>query len=386
MCSVGAKVYNAGVLPTPGVAYLVRKYNFDAGVVISASHNPMQDNGIKFFSSKGYKLPDKIEDEIEELMAEGLNLLPSPVGEHIGYEMPADTALDDYVSFLKSTAVGLDLTGFKIALDCANGATYEAAPKLFTELGAQVKAIHNTPDGTNINKDCGSTHMESLVEYVKSHDVDLGLALDGDGDRLIVTDESGSVLDGDQVMSICGWYMKRNGLLHSDSIAVTIMSNLGLFKIENDTGIHFETTKVGDRYVLERMLEKGLNLGGEQSGHVIFLDYNTTGDGLVTALQLLKVLKAEGGKLSELNHVMTVMPQVLVNAHVDNTKKPQLKEHPAIKAEMNKLEQKYNGNGRVLIRASGTEPVVRVMIEGMNKAEMEADAAEFAALIEQYLG
>ena len=386
LCSMGARVYPAGILPTPGIAYLVRKYNLDAGVVISASHNPFQDNGIKFFNKEGYKLPDIIEDEIEYLINNALDDLPRPSGSDIGCIMPCGRALDDYVEFLKSTVCGLDLSGLKISLDCANGATYKAGPMIFSSLGAEVLSIHDNPNGLNINDKCGSTHMESLTEHVLANNSDIGIALDGDGDRLQCVDSRGNILDGDQILSICGWYKKRRGELKNNTIVATVMSNLGFFLMAEEKGINVEKTNVGDRYVLERMLLTDAELGGEQSGHVIFLEHNTTGDGLLTALQLIKVMKEENALLSDLNTVMEVMPQVMYNAIVDNNRKTEYLSHPVIKAEIDAIEKKYKGEGRVLIRASGTEPKIRVMIEGKDEDMIRKDAERVAKLVEMILG
>ncbi|MDR1914735.1 MAG: phosphoglucosamine mutase [Clostridiales bacterium] len=385
MCSVGATVYNAGILPTPGIAYLVRAYKLDAGVVISASHNTMEYNGIKFFNIDGYKLPDKTEEEIEELIQNDLSGIPTPTGEGVGTVENCRTALEDYVSFLKSTVPGLDLNGLTVAVDCANGATYQAAPMLFEQLGANVCAMHHKPDGLNINKDCGSTHMESLIEFMKTRKADIGLALDGDGDRLLCVDEKGNMLDGDQILSICGLHLKRNGSLKNNTIVITIMSNLGLYALEKTGDIRLEITGVGDRYVLERMLEQGYNLGGEQSGHIIFLDYNTTGDGLMTALQLLSIMRSNNESLSNLNSVMKVMPQVLYNVTVANDYKENYNAHPIIKEAIEQLTLRFKDTGRVLIRPSGTEPVIRVMLEGQDQTEIELEARKLVKLMETCL-
>ena len=386
LCSTGARVYPAGVLPTPGIAYLVRKYKLDAGVVISASHNPFQDNGIKFFNKEGYKLPDVIEDEIEYLIKNALDTLPRPSGSEAGYIVPCQNALADYVDFLKTTVPGLDLSGLKISVDCANGATYEAAPLIFSSLGAEVLPIHNNPNGYNINDKCGSTHMQSLTEHVLANKSDAGFALDGDGDRLLCVDNKGNILEGDQIMSICGWHRKQNGELVNNTIVATIMSNLGFFMMGDEKDINIEKTNVGDRYVLERMLLTNATLGGEQSGHVIFLEHNTTGDGLITALQLLKTMKEDNASLSELSAVMKVMPQILLFAMVDNSKKSEYDSHPVIKAEIERLEEKYKNQGRVLIRASGTEPKIRVMIEGNDEDMIREDALGVVKLVEMILG
>ncbi|MCI8804845.1 MAG: phosphoglucosamine mutase [Clostridiales bacterium] len=384
ICSVGAKAVSLGVVPTPAVAHLVREYNADAGVVISASHNPVKDNGIKFFNSKGFKLPDETEARIEEIMTNSAAEIPRPVGEAVGSKIVEYDAIDDYIKFLKGTT-DVKFTGLKVAIDCANGATYKAAPIALHELGAEVCAIHREPDGTNINKDCGSTHMESLKKFVIETKSDVGIAFDGDGDRCLAIDENGELVDGDQIMAICGSYLKELGKLKNNTIVATVMSNLGLFIMGDQKGINIEKTKVGDRYVLERMLEKNDVLGGEQSGHIIFLEHNTTGDGILTAIQLLSILKKTGKKLSELKNIMEILPQVLINAAVDRNKKDDYLSNDTIKMEIEKLEKKFEGQGRVLIRPSGTEPIVRVMLEGRNKEEIEREARRLADLIEELL-
>lgn len=385
ICSVGAHAVSLGIVPTPAVAYLVRKYGADAGVVISASHNPVQDNGIKFFNSQGFKLRDEIEEEIESYMTDKWDELPTPYGDKVGCKQVSDEAIDDYVDFLVSTT-DVKFDGMKIAIDCANGATYKAAPMALEALGADVYAIHREPDGTNINLDCGSTHLESLIEYVKANDVELGIAFDGDGDRCLAVDGEGNVIDGDVIMAICGNYMKQCGRLKNNTIVATVMSNLGLFLMGNKNGITVEKTKVGDRYVLEHILENGDCFGGEQSGHIIFFDYNTTGDGTLTAIQLLTTLKKTGQTLAEAKNIMEVLPQVLVNARVDNKRKNEYLSNETIRNEVEKLEAKFSGEGRVLVRPSGTEPIVRVMIEGRDLAVMKEEAERLARLIEGLLG
>ncbi len=385
MCSVGAEVMSVGVVPTPAVAYLVRKYKADAGVVISASHNPVKDNGIKFFNSEGYKLKDELEDEIEDIIFNRMEEIPRPIGEGVGVRTIGQTATDDYVTFLQSTTDETFET-LKIAIDCANGATFKAAPMLFEKLGADMTVIHHTPDGANINKDCGSTHMGSLVELVKSGKFDVGVAFDGDGDRCLMVDENGVIVEGDEIMAVLSLFLKEKGQLKKDTLVATVMSNLGLFIMAEKKGLTVEKTKVGDRYVLERMLEEGYNIGGEQSGHIIFLDHNTTGDGILTAVQILTVLKKTGKTLSQLKSVMEVLPQALVNAKVSNSKKEDYLSNETIKAEIAKLEALFAGEGRVLIRPSGTEPLVRVMIEGRDQAMLDKHAHELAALIEELLG
>lgn len=385
ICSVGAEAVCLGVIPTPAVAYLTRYYKADAGVVISASHNPYEFNGIKFFNSKGYKLPDSMEDRIEELIRAGSENIPLPTGEGVGKKSTCENALRDYMNFLSGT-INCDLKGLKIAIDCANGASYEAAPRLLAELGAEVLTISNNPTGININKDCGSTHMSALKKFVTECGADLGFAFDGDADRVLAVDESGKMVDGDQIMAIIGLLLKQNGRLEKNTIVATVMSNLGLDIMAQNNGLHLVKTKVGDRYVLEEMLDKGYVLGGEQSGHVIFLEHNTTGDGLLTALQLLSVLKASGRKLSELAATMQVLPQVLKNAKVRNENKHHYMEDELVAKLCCELETEFDGEGRVLIRPSGTEPLVRVMIEGKDKEYITRRAAELAEIIEERLG
>ncbi len=383
MCSVGANVISLGIIPTPAVAYLIREYKADAGVMISASHNPFADNGIKFFNKDGFKLSDELEEEIEKLID-----YPEKIGyvqgEDIGKKELKEEALEDYVSFLKST-VDTKFEDMNITIDCANGATYKVAPMLFCELKANANIIFREPNGININKECGSTHMKTLCEKVLENKSDIGIAFDGDGDRCLVVDENGEIVDGDEIMAICGTYLKENNMLKQDTIVATVMSNLGLFILGEEKGINIGKTKVGDRYVLEEMLEKGYNFGGEQSGHIIYLDYNTTGDGMLTAIKLLEVMKKTGKKLSELKKVIKILPQVLINAKVDNKKKYDYLENVKIKKEIEELEKMFEGKGRVLIRPSGTEPLVRVMIEGDNKEVLEKEAKKLANLIEKEL-
>lgn len=384
ICSVGAHAVSLGVIPTPAVAYLVREYNADAGVVISASHNPVQDNGIKFFNSQGFKLRDELEAEIELYMTDKFDDIPRPYGDQVGAREVCEQAIEDYVNFEVSTT-DIKLDGIKLAIDCANGATYKAAPMALNALGVDVMAIHREPDGTNINANCGSTHLEDLQKFVVENGMDLGIAFDGDGDRCLAVDEFGEVVDGDVIMAICGNHLKNEGKLKNDTIVATVMSNLGLFMMGDKHKINIEKTKVGDRYVLERMLEKGDCFGGEQSGHIIFFDYNTTGDGILTCIQLLATLKKSGQRLSEAKKIMEVLPQVLVNARVDNKRKNDYLSNETIKNEIDKLEQKFSGEGRVLIRPSGTEPIVRVMIEGRDKEVLKEEAERLARLIEGLL-
>lgn len=380
-CSVGANAVYVGVLPTPAVAYLAKKYKVDAGVVISASHNPVEFNGIKFFDGNGYKLPDALEDEIEALIRNNMDGVKFPTGSGVGKIKYRTDAREEYINHsIKSVNVSLD--GLKIVADCAEGASYYTSVEALKELGASVIAIHNNPDGTNINANCGSTHMEELCARVVAEKADLGLAFDGDADRLLAVDENGKLVDGDQIMAIVGNYMKEKGTLAQNTIVVTVMSNLGFTIMAKEHDIHLEVTKVGDRYVLERMKEIGAVLGGEQSGHIIDLNHNTTGDGLLTALLLLQVVVESGKKLSELASIMEVLPQALVNAKVPNHKKDKYMEYPEIAQAIKELEDKFGGEGRVLIRPSGTEPLVRVMIEGKDQKLIEDEAKKLAELIQ----
>ena len=380
ICSVGANAIFVGVAPTPAIAYLTRKHKVDAGVVISASHNPMEFNGIKFFNGDGYKLSDQLEDEIEALIRNDMEDVVFPIGPGIGRVEYRFDIVDEYIAFEKKT-VPVDLSALKIVVDCAEGASSYPSVKTLKDLGANLIAIHTNPDGTNINSNCGSTHMDELCARVVSEKADIGIAFDGDADRMLAVDENGKLVDGDQIMAICGNFLKENGKLAKDTIVVTVMTNLGFSLMGEKQGIHVEKTKVGDRYVLENMLENGYNLGGEQSGHVIFLDDNTTGDGLLSALHLLQVMVATKKKLSELAQIMEVLPQALVNAKVPNHKKESYMEYSEIAEAIGELEKKFAGEGRVLIRPSGTEPLVRVMIEGKDQEVIQQEAKQLAELI-----
>lgn len=380
--SVGAHAICVGVVPTPAVAHLTRKYKADAGVVISASHNPVEYNGIKFFDNKGYKLSDELEDSIQEIIESDFKDIPMPTGAELGRKIVEPNALEEYVDFAKST-IGVDFKGLKIALDCANGAAYETAVDTFRALKAEVVVINNDPDGININKACGSTHPEELMDYVVRKECDFGIAFDGDADRCLAVDEKGNLIDGDMIMAICGKALKDEGRLPKATVVTTVMSNMGLFIALDKENIATVKTAVGDRYVLEEMVKEGYKLGGEQSGHIIFLDYNTTGDGLVTGLQLAEVLKKSGKKLSELASIMKQLPQILVNATVPRDKMDIHVTDEEIVNEIKKIEEKFSGCGRVLIRPSGTEPLVRVMLEGENQQELDEIAHSLAALIEK---
>lgn len=380
ICSVGADVVRAGVIPTPGIAYLTRLYNCDAGVVISASHNSFEFNGIKFFNNQGYKLSDAIEDEIEAIIFGEVAEPENVTHEKVGSCIEKGNCAEDYARYL--VTLGKRMKNKKIALDCANGASYKIAQKVFAELGAEVLSIGNTPDGININHECGSTHIEALKEFVREKDADIGFAFDGDADRLLAIDENGEFIDGDKILMICGLQLKKEGRLKNNAIVGTIMSNLGFDLAGRENDINIVRTKVGDRYVLEEMLDKGYVLGGEQSGHVIFLEHNTTGDGIMTAINLLNVMVSSGKSLSELSTCMKCYPQVTVNAKVTNERKASYNDDPVVANAISELEKIFEGNGRVVIRASGTEPLVRVMIEGDNQEFIEKKAHEIAKLIE----
>mgnify|MGYP000860134535 CR=1 FL=1 len=378
----GGDVYQLGIIPTPAVAYLARYYDADAGAVISASHNPMEFNGIKFFNGDGFKLPDEFEDEIEAGLTGNKDIRPT--GCDIGRRYDMKDAEAVYIDFLKGMEKS-DIKGMRIALDCANGASYRVAPALFKALGADVSLINNIPTGFNINDGCGSTHTEALQKFVSERGVEVGLALDGDADRLIAVDGNGRVVDGDSVMAICGLDLKERGLLNRDTVVATVMSNLGLEVALKERGIRLLRTKVGDRYVLEEMRRSGYSLGGEQSGHVIFLDSATTGDGLITALNLLGAVSRSGRDLSQLSGIIPSFPQILINAHVANGRKDSYVDDEKIMLEIERIERHFDGRGRVVIRPSGTEPLVRVMIEGDNAEEVEKEAKGLARLIEERL-
>ena len=376
----GAYVLTEGA--TPAVAHLTREYGADAGVMISASHNPVEYNGIKFFDDKGYKLSDELEDEIQRVIESDFEGVPSPVGTQLGREVIEVGALDDYIEFAKNT-IPFNLNGLKVALDCANGASYMSSVRAFRELGADVYVINDNPDGTNINEKCGSTHPEELMEYVVKKGCDIGFAFDGDADRCLAVDEKGNLINGDFILAICGKHLKEINRLKDNTLVVTVMSNLGLDIACNELGMNTLKTKVGDRYVLEEMIKGKYVLGGEQSGHIIFLDYNTTGDGLVTALQIASIVKKEGKTLSELCSIMKELPQVLANATVPNNKKNVYLKDKEIQDEINRIEELLHGKGRVLIRPSGTEPLVRVMLEGENQTEIDELAHNLANMIEE---
>lgn len=382
--STGCDVIDLGVIPTPAVAKLVRQLEADAGVMISASHNPMPFNGIKFFDAKGLKLSDALEDEIEDAIL-SKRMIDLPVGGSLGRVLPYEQGTHAYIESIVNSIGDTKFEGMKIALDCANGAAYDVAPLAFNRLDAKVYSIHHEPDGLNINENCGSTHLGDLIKFVKTVGADVGLAFDGDADRLLAIDEKGNLVDGDKIMAICGLHMKERGALKADTIVTTVMTNLGFDLAIEENNMKTIKTQVGDRYVLEHMLKNGYVLGGEQSGHIIFLDYNTTGDGLLTAVQLLKVMKESGKPLSELSKIMTVYPQVLKNAKVSNAKKHRFMENNKIADKIKSVEADFHGKGRVLIRPSGTEPLVRVMIEGSDQTVLNQVAGELVTLIEKEL-
>jgi len=384
ICSTGATAVSLGVIPTPAVAYLSRLYEADAGIVISASHNSFEYNGIKFFSSQGYKLPDEVEDRIETFIRNDLKDIMKPVGEDVGRRLVEKDAIDDYVKYLISTIDG-DFKNFHCVLDCANGAASVIAPMLFRKLGAQVTVINNLPDGININHKCGSTNMDQLMEEVIQRKADMGFAFDGDADRMLAVDDEGKLVDGDALMAILGVAFKKAGKLTNNTITATVMSNMGLDIMAKNNDIIIAKTTVGDRYVLEEMLKSGYILGGEQSGHILMLDYNTTGDGALTAIQIAKIVRDEKQSLSQIASIFKALPQVLINAKVRNDLKFKFMEDPDIADMCNSLEQEFNGEGRVLIRPSGTEPLVRVMIEGKDKEYIKRKADQLARLVESRL-
>lgn len=363
LTSVGCNVLSVGVVPTPAVAYLVCEYGCEAGIMISASHNPCEYNGIKIFQKTGYKLDDAIEDEIEAIVLDGAEEIPAKIGGDVGNRLFCKTAVKDYVDHVVSTA-SVRFDGLSIALDCANGSASVCAKDIFTALGAKCIMLSDTPDGTNINENCGSTHPQELMNFVKGASLDLGLAFDGDADRMLAVDENGELVDGDKVIAICSKRMKDEGRLEKNTAVVTVMSNMGFFKFCKDNGIDCKKTAVGDRYVLEKMLQEGYSIGGEQSGHVIFLDYATTGDGELSGVQLIETVVKSKKKLSELAQIMRVYPQVLINVKVTDEGKKKYNNDEYIISAVQQAEMELSGEGRVLVRVSGTEPLVRVMLEG----------------------
>ena len=380
ICSVGANAVRLGVVPTPAVAYLIKKNNADAGVMISASHNSVEYNGIKLFASTGYKLPEDVENEIERLILDNPEEIKLVSHTNVGRVLDYPTAKDDYIDYVCST-IKEDLSGINVALDCANGSSSVTAEKLFTKLGANVNVINDKFDGTNINYNCGSTHMENLIEYVKSNKCDIGLAFDGDADRCLAVDENGNLIDGDKIIAICAKSYKDRGLLKGNTAVVTVMTNIGFSIFAKENSINFETTKVGDRYVLENMREHGYSIGGEQSGHIIFLDDATTGDGELSGAKLLEILKLSGKKASELASCMESYPQVLVNVKITLDKKGLWNKNSTIMDCINKHETTLGDTGRVLVRESGTEPLIRVMLEGKNQEQITQMANDIAETI-----
>ncbi len=385
ICSMGVDVLLVGPLPTPGIANITSSMRADAGVVISASHNPFQDNGIKFFSRDGVKLPDAVELTIEDLIfSKGIDSL-RPIATEVGKAFRIDDAVGRYVVFLKSTfPKELDLSGLKIALDCANGAAYKVAPAVFEELGAEVIPLSVKPNGSNINAGCGSLHPEVVSEAVRSHGAHLGIALDGDADRVIFVDEYGNQVDGDRIMAICATDMLKRRKLRKNTLVATVMSNMGLDIAIRKAGGRIVKTAVGDRYVVEEMMRGGYNFGGEQSGHLIFLDYNTTGDGIQSALQVLAVMRRRQRPLSELAGIMEPLPQVLVNVRVK--KRKDIAAFPEVASLLSTIDEKMKDEGRVLIRYSGTEPLLRIMLEGRDRGVIESWSEEIADLVRKRIG
>lgn len=371
--ALGGSVINVGVIPTPAIPFLIKELNADGGAMISASHNPFEYNGIKFFNKQGYKLSDSLEDEIQSLIESNFENHSLSSHENIGTTTHVSNTDKKYSDFLKNT-ISTNLNNLKIGLDCGNGATYKIAKDLFLDLGATVLTINTSPDGMNINKNCGSTNMEQLKSLVLEKNLDIGFAFDGDGDRCLAIDNQGRTINGDRILAICGTHMKNNGTLNNNCIVATVMSNMGLEMGLKNFDISVAKTNVGDRYVLEHMLSENLNLGGEESGHIIFLDHNTTGDGLLTSLKLAEVLKNSKKESSELNNIIEDYPQILVNVKVSNDIKHSIMKNSIIQNQISKEEALLNGNGRILVRVSGTEPLIRIMIEGENQQDIEAMA------------
>jgi phosphoglucosamine mutase len=385
ICSMGVDVYLLGPIPTPGIAFITRSMRADAGLVLSASHNPYQDNGIKIFSRTGYKLPDTEEDEIEELITSGQIKDIRPTADAVGKAQRIDDAIGRYIVFCKNTfPEHLSLEGMKVVLDCANGATYKVAPIIFSELGADVIAIHNKPNGLNINDGCGSQHTEDLRRTVKETGADVGLAFDGDGDRLIAVDERGEELTGDHIIAICARWYKERGLLNNNRVVATVMSNFGFHQAMKDLDIQLSVAPVGDRYVLEMMKEQHATVGGEASGHLIFSQHHTTGDGIIAALQLLAVMQAKQQRLSDLSRVMRMFPQKLIN--LDVKQKTPIEDVPELVAAIKEAEAELQGAGRVLIRYSGTQSMCRVMVEGPDEATTERLTQQLAEVVRQCIG
>ena len=384
ICSRGADVIDLGVVPTPAVAYLVGKYKADAGVMISASHNPAEFNGIKIFGGEGYKLPDALEDKIEAIVLDGESDGKKPIGGEVGKVTKADRAARDYIDHVKRSVL-YSFDGMKVAIDCANGSASTTAAKLFEELGANATILHADPNGTNINDNCGSTHIDRLSKFVVEGGYDCGVAFDGDADRCLAVDENGKLVDGDQMMAICALDLQERGRLNGNAVVGTIMTNFGFGKFCDEHGIKFIATKVGDRYVLEEMLLEDYSFGGEQSGHIIFRDFATTGDGQLTACQLLSLIRRKGKKLSELASVMTCYPQTMVNLKVSAEGKLKFYTDPDIKDAMNEAKAELGATGRLVVRPSGTEPLIRVMAEGENMEQIEKITNRVADVIKEKL-
>lgn len=383
--TMGVNVWSIGVLPTPGVAHLTRVYEASAGVVISASHNPGKYNGIKIFSTEGFKLTDEEEKILECRIDSGVGTDLNGIGESVGIRKDASGVREKYLEYLLEL-YQIDLSGYKIALDCGSGALFELAPAFFEKLGAEVLAVNTDFDGMDINKGTGSTNPEVISSLVLDSGADIGFSFDGDGDRVIAVDELGNQMDGDHYLAACGSHLYREGKLNGSTVVGTIMTNMGLDLFFRDLNVEVVKTKVGDRYILEEMRKNGFNFGGEQSGHIIFLDHNTTGDGLAAAAYLMKVMKETGKKMSDLNNLMVKVPQVLVNARVKNEYKKKFAENDEIAFEIDKIEKKFKGRGRVVIRPSGTEPLVRIMIESDTEDDIYSIAMELSAFIEERLG
>lgn len=383
LLSIGAEVMRLGVITTPGVSYLTRMQGATAGVMISASHNPVQDNGIKFFGADGYKLSDDQEAEIEELLDKETDELPRPSGEGLGTSEEFKEGVLKYIQFLTQTING-DLSGIQVVLDGAHGAASPLLTRLFADLETDFDLMGVSPDGLNINDGVGSTHPEKLAQMVVEKDADVGLAFDGDGDRLIAVDELGNIVDGDKIMYICGKFMKEEGRLKKDTIVSTVMSNIGFYKALEEHDMTSVKTQVGDRFVVEEMRKNGYNFGGEQSGHLVFLDYHTTGDGLLSAVQLLNVMKQTGKKMSELAEEVTTYPQKLVNVRV--TDKHHVMDNPAIKEVIDEVEREMNGNGRILVRPSGTESLLRIMAEAPTEQEVSTYVNRIADVVREEIG
>ncbi len=385
LCSVGADVITLGVVPTPAVALLVRKYNADAGIMISASHNPYEFNGIKIFSSTGFKLPDALENEIEEIVLDGVKPYDKAYMEKLGKVTVSEAGLDDYINHVIGT-VPERPEGLRVAFDCSNGSASRTAEAIFSGLGIECHMMNAQPDGVNINKNCGSTHIEALAEYVKENKLDCGIAFDGDADRCLAIDENGELVDGDFIIAMCALDLKERGMLKNNTAVGTILTNMGFNKFCEKNQINFEATKVGDRYVLDSMVKNGYSIGGEQSGHVIFLDYCTTGDGQTTAAQILSLMKRKNKKLSEAANVMKRYPQVMVNVKISPQGKKKVGSDSDIQAKVSEVENLLEGHGRIVVRESGTEPLVRVMLEGTDYDEINRLANETAEVVKRKLG